>query len=157
MPTKQQAIDFAKKFKWTGKDAERAFANLDLKTTDDQALLLALVQFAGPELAERQRLQGAQKAQVTKKTKYIKEIEIEFSQKTKEYEEALHQERSGFVEIIRRFYGIASRFGLKDPWIETLLLIYKDYQIDTLEPDLEGTLEQENANTEVNSDKKERA
>lgn len=157
MPTKQQALDFAKKFKWTGKDAERAFANVDLKNADEQALLLALVEFAGPELAERQRLQGAQKAQVTKRTNYIKKIEIEFSQKTKEYEEALNQERSNFVEIIRRFYGIANRFGLKDPWIETLLSIYKEYQIDDLKSASGETLKQENASTEINSDKKERA
>lgn len=157
MPTKQQALDFAKKFKWTGKDAERAFANVDLKNADEQALLLALVEFAGPELAERQRLQGAQKAQVTKRTNYIKKIEIEFSQKTKEYEEVLNQERSNFVEIIRRFYGIANRFGLKDPWIETLLSIYKEYQIDDLKSASGETLKQENASTEINSDKKERA
>ncbi|MBW4489232.1 MAG: hypothetical protein KME12_15690 [Trichocoleus desertorum ATA4-8-CV12] len=133
MPTKQQAVDFAKQFKWTGKDAERAFANVDLQNADEKALLLALVEFSGPQLAERQRLQGAQKAQVTKKTKYIKEIEIEFSQKTKEYEKTLNQERSNFVEIIRRFYNVANKFGFKDPWIETLLSHYEDYQVNASE------------------------
>ena len=67
MPTKKQALEFAKQFNWTAKDAERAFAEINFKEADEQALLLALVQFAGPNLVERQRLQAAQKGQVTKK------------------------------------------------------------------------------------------
>jgi len=128
--TKKQAIEFAKKFGWTAKDAERAFTDLNFKEADEQALLLALVKFAGNELAERQRLQGAQKAQVTKKVKYIKEIEVEFSNKIGEYEELLKQERSLFVNIIAGVYMIANRFGLEDPWIEALLAKYDEYKQD---------------------------
>lgn len=128
MTTKKQAIEFAKQFNWTAKDAERAFADLNIESSDEQALLLALVKFAGSELAERQRLQGAQKAQVTKKVKYIKEIEIEFATKVSEYEKRLKQERSNFIDIIAGVYKFAKRFGLEEPWIEALLAKYEEYQ-----------------------------
>lgn len=128
MTTKKQAIEFATKFNWTAADAERAFADLSIQEADEQALLLALVKFAGPSLAERQRLQGAQKAQVTKKVKYIKEIEIDFANKVNEYEEKLQQERSNFVNVIAGVYKFAKRFGLEDPWIEALLATYEKDQ-----------------------------
>lgn len=128
MTTKKQAIEFATKFNWTAADAERAFADLSIQEADEQALLLALVKFAGPSLAERQRLQGAQKAQVTKKVKYIKEIEIDFANKVNEYEEKLQQERSSFVNVIAGVYKFAKRFGLEDPWIEALLATYEKDQ-----------------------------
>jgi hypothetical protein len=126
--TKKQAIEFATKFNWTAADAERAFADLNIQEADEQALLLALVKFAGPSLAERQRLQGAQKAQITKKVKYIKEIEIDFANKVNEYEEKLQQERSNFVNVIAGVYKFAKRFGLEDPWIEALLATYEKNQ-----------------------------
>ncbi len=125
MTTNDQAIDFAKKFNWTAADAGRAFEGLNIKDADEQTLLLALVNFAGPELLNRQRLQGAQKAQVTKKTNYIKKIETEFANTISEYEEALEEERSLFVGIIAGLYKLAKPFGLKDPWIETLLATYE--------------------------------
>ncbi len=128
MKTKKQAIEFAKQYKWTNKDAERAFVNVNFQEADEQTLLLALVNFAGSELAERQRLQGAQKAQVTKKVKYIKQIETDFAQKIEEFEAKLIQERSTFVKIIAGIYKFAQPFGLKDPWIETLLEQYEEYQ-----------------------------
>lgn len=128
MPTRKEAIEFAKQFDWTGKDAERAYVDLDLKTADEQDLLMALVKFAGPELLDRQRLQGAQKAQVTKKKNYIKEIELEFESKVNEYEATLRQERSAFVGIIDRIYKIAKQFGFEDPWIEALIEKYDEYQ-----------------------------
>ena len=128
--TKTEAITFAKKFNWTAADAKRAFDGLDFKKADEQALLLALVNFAGPQLLERQRLQGAQKAQVTKKTNYIKEIETEFVNKVNEYEEALEQQRSIFVGIIAGIYKLAKPFGLKDPWIEALLTTYEEDKKD---------------------------
>jgi len=128
--TKTEAITFAKKFNWTGADAERAFDGLDFKKADEQALLLALVNFAGSELYERQRKQGAQKAQVTKKTNYIKKIETDFANKVSEYEESLEQERSLFVGIIAGVYKFAKPFGLKDPWIEALLATYEEDKKD---------------------------
>jgi hypothetical protein len=123
--TKKQAIEFAKQFGWTAADAERAFSDLNFKEADEQALLLALVNFAGPQLFERQRLQAAQKGQVTKKNNYIKQIETDFANKVGEYEEALEQQRSLFVGIIAGIYKFAKPFGLKDPWIEALLNTYE--------------------------------
>jgi hypothetical protein len=128
--TKTEAITFAKKFNWTGADAEKAFNGLDFKNADEQTLLLALVNFAGPELYERQRLQGAQKGLVTKKTNYIKKIETDFANKVSEYEETLEKERSLFVGIIAGIYKFAKPFGLKDPWIETLLATYEEDKKD---------------------------
>ena len=128
--TKTEAITFAKKFNWTAADAERAFDGLDFKKADEQDLLLALVNFAGPLLLERQRLQAAQKTQVTKKTNYIKKIETDFANKVSEYEETLEKERSLFVGIIAGIYKFAKPFGLKDPWIETLLATYEENKKD---------------------------
>lgn len=126
--TQQDAIQYAKHFGWTGADAKRAFADIDLKNADELALLTAMVNFAGPTLFERQRLQGAQKGLVTKKENYIKQIELEFAQKVSDYEEQLSTERSLFVTTIAKVYGFASRFGFKDSWIEMLLEQYDDYQ-----------------------------
>lgn len=128
MTTKKQALEFAKQFNWTAKDAERAFTNINFKEADEQNLLMALVEFAGPELAERQRLQGAQKAQVTKKVKYIKKIELEFAAQVDKCEEELRIERSTFVNLIARVYKLAKPFGIEDPWIEALLANYEEYQ-----------------------------
>ncbi len=128
--TKTEAITFAKKFNWTAADAERAFNGLDFKKADEQALLLALVNFAGSHLYERQRLQAAQKGQVTKNKKYIEKIETDFANKVTEYEEALEQQRSIFVSIIAGVYKFAKPFGLKDPWIEALLATYQEDKKD---------------------------
>ncbi len=130
MTTKKQAIEFATKFNWTAADAERAFDGLNLKETDEQALLLALVNFAGPELYKRQRLQGAQKAQVTKKSNHIKKIETEFAKQIDEFKEQLEQERSIFVNVISGLYKFGRRFGLEDPWIEALLTTYEEDKKD---------------------------
>lgn len=134
MRSQKEAIEFARKFNWTKKDAERAFtkANLNIKEADEQTLLISLVEFAGLELLERQRLQAAQKGQVTKKVKYIKEIEIDFAEKVNEYEKTLHQERSVFVNLIKTIYQFAKPLGFQDPWIEALLAKYNEYQNDKL-------------------------
>lgn len=128
MTTQQQAIQYAKRFGWTGADAKRAFADIDLNDADELALLTAMVNFAGPTLYERQRLQGAQKGLVTKKEKHIKQIELDFSKKVNAYEEQLSTERSLFVSTIAKVYRFASRFGLKDSWVEMLLEQYDEYQ-----------------------------
>lgn len=125
---KKDAVEFAKQFKWTEADAKRAYADLDLKDSVEQDLMLALVKFAGPELVNRQNLQKAQKAQVTKKKNHIEKIEIEFEEKVDQYEEMLQKERSAFVAIVGRIYAIAKIFGMKDLWIENMLLEYKEYQ-----------------------------
>ncbi len=71
MMTKKEAVAFAKQFNWTKADAERAFSDLDLTEANEHDLLMALVQFSGAELLNRQRLQAAQKAQVTRKKNEI--------------------------------------------------------------------------------------
>ncbi|KST67615.1 hypothetical protein [Mastigocoleus testarum] len=128
MTTKKEAIEYAKKFNWTAADAKRAFANLNLEEASEQDILMALVTFAGSELLERQRLQAAQKGQVTKKNNYIKQVEQDFATKIDQYEETLKKERSLFVSTIAKVYQFAQRFGLSDPWIETLLSQYNKYQ-----------------------------
>jgi hypothetical protein len=128
MTTKQKAIEFAKQYNWTKPDAERAFEGLNFKEADEQKLLIALVEFAGSELLNRQRLQAAQKGQVTKKNKYIKEIEIDFAKQVKEYEDVLQKERSLFVGLIAQLYKVTKPLGFKDPWIEALLAKYDEYQ-----------------------------
>ncbi len=125
--TKKQAIEFAKEFNWTAKDAERAFANLDLKQADEQDLLIALVKFAGINLLKRQRLQAAQKRQVTQKNNYIKKIEVEFVEKFEEQNKTIQEMRSIFLPVIARLYNFAKPFGLNDPWIEAMLATYEQY------------------------------
>lgn len=128
MTTKKEAIEYAKKFNWTAADAKRAFANVNLEGASEQDILMALATFAGSELLERQRLQAAQKGQVTKKNNYIKQVEQDFATKIDQYEETLKKERSLFVSTIAKVYQIAQRFGFSDPWIETLLSQYDKYQ-----------------------------
>lgn len=128
MYSKKQAIEFAKQFNWTAKDAERAFAGLNPSQADEQVLLMALVKFAGSELLERQRLQAAQKAQVTKKKNEIKKIELDFQQKIEEGEQKLKELRSTFIPVIATLYRLVKPFGLQDPWIEAILETYQEYQ-----------------------------
>ncbi|MEL6815006.1 MAG: hypothetical protein AAFP03_09355 [Cyanobacteria bacterium J06598_3] len=131
MATQEDAINYAKHFGWTGADAKRAFAGINLKEADELALLTAMVNFAGPTLYERQRLQGAQKGLVTKKEKQIKKIEKEFSEKINTFEEQMLQERSVFVGVIGNIYQIARRLGYQgDPWVETLLEQYEERRRD---------------------------
>ena len=125
---KQDAIAFAKRFDWTVADAKRAFVDLDIKEADEQSLLLAMANFAGKELLERQRLQAAQKGQVTKKKNEIKRIELEFAQTIESHEKEIHQMRSTFIPVISSLYKFAKKFGLKDPWIEALLTTYEEHQ-----------------------------
>ncbi len=131
MLTKKQAIALAKTYQWTAADAERAFASVDLKSTSEQELFVALLQFAGPELYERQRLQAAQKGQVTKKNKQIETIEKEYEKKISEYRETDKLEKSQFVTLISKIYRFAKPFGLEDPWIEALLSQYSEYNHDS--------------------------
>ena len=125
---KQDAIAFAKEFDWTAADAKRAFVDLDIKEADEQSLLLAMANFAGKELLERQRLQAAQKGQVTRKKNEIKKIELEFTAKIDSQEKEIHQMRSTYIPVISSLYKFASKFGLKDPWIEALLETYEEHQ-----------------------------
>ncbi|OPF15954.1 hypothetical protein B1L04_26570 [Microcystis aeruginosa KW] len=125
--TKDQANQLAKQYGWTGADAERAYAALDLKNVSEQDLLLALVQFAGPELSQRQRLQAAQKGLVTKKKKELEATEKEFEQHLQESQKKINEMRSLFIPIIKRFYEFGKPFGLYDAWIEAMLETYDKY------------------------------
>ncbi len=132
MVSKKQAIDFAVKLGWTQEDAKRAYeaigVNLDLVADDDEfTLALTLADYAGEVLYERQRKQAAQKAQVTKKTNEIERIKIAHAERIEQYEENLNLQRSQFVGIISRIYKFAQRFGLRDAWIDALLISYNDY------------------------------
>ena len=125
---KQDAIAFAKKFDWTAADAKRAFVNLDIKEADEQSLLLAMANFAGKELLERQRLQAAQRGQVTRKKNEIKRIELEYAATIESHAKEIQEMRSTFIPVISSIYKFANNFGLKDPWIEALLANYEEYQ-----------------------------
>ena len=125
---KQDAIAFAKKFDWTAADAKRAFVNLDIKEADEQSLLLAMANFAGKELLERQRLQAAQRGQVTRKKNEIKQIELEFAAKIESHEKEIQEMRSSFIPVISKIYKFANQFGLTDTWIEALLATYEEHQ-----------------------------
>ncbi|MDV3002552.1 MAG: hypothetical protein N5P05_004207 (plasmid) [Chroococcopsis gigantea SAG 12.99] len=127
MITKNEAIEFAKKYNWTIKDAERAYANISLSDATEQDLIIALLAFAGPELLERQRLQAAQKALVTKKKNYIEKIEADFVSKIEEADRKLSELNSAYLPVIAKIYNFAKPFGLSDPWIEALLETYQNY------------------------------
>jgi hypothetical protein len=127
MVTKKEASEFAKRYNWTVKDAERAYANVALENATEQDLINALLVFAGPELLERQRLQAAQKAQVTKKKNYIEKIEADFASKIEEADSQISELRSTFLPLIAKLYNFAKPFGLKDPWIEALLVTYNNF------------------------------
>ena len=128
---KKDAIEYAKSFDWTEADAKRALAGIDLKEANEQTLLLAMAKFSGSELLERQRLQAAQKAQVTKKKNYIKKIELEFTEKVEAQEKEIAEMRSLFLPVIFKLYKFGQSFGLKDPWIEALMMTYEEYQQET--------------------------
>jgi hypothetical protein len=124
--TQKQAIEAAAKFGWTGADAKRALEGKQFPIESNELMQL-LCQYAGSELASRQRLQAAQKAQVTKKKDYIEKIELVHATAIKEFETTLQVERSQFVAVIAKIYNVAQRFGMKDIWVETLLSQYAEY------------------------------
>jgi hypothetical protein len=71
---KSEAIKILKDEKWTEADAKRALEKVDFALNPDELeIRRAVSKFAGMELSSRQRLQAAQKGQVTKK---VKEIEV---------------------------------------------------------------------------------
>ncbi len=125
--TKTEALEFAQQFNWTKADAERAFSQLDLTEANEQDLLMALVQFSGAELLNRQRLQAAQKAQVTRKKKEIKQIETEYLQHIEESQQKIQEMQSVFIPVIDKIYSFGKKFGLQDPWVEALLETYKQH------------------------------
>ena len=121
-----QAKTFAAELGWTKADGERAFQGCDFPLEHVDALN-QLVKFAGPELLNRQRLQGAQKAQVTRKKNEIQQLEQELVTTIDTYEEKLTQDRSQFIVIIKTIYGFLQPFGYRDPWVEALIETYESH------------------------------
>ncbi|WP_068819302.1 hypothetical protein [Phormidesmis priestleyi] len=73
---KSQVIALLVSEKWTKADAIRALEGIDFATNPDELTIRrAISPFSGAELINRQRLQAAQKAQVTKKTNEIERLE----------------------------------------------------------------------------------
>jgi hypothetical protein len=91
-----------------------------------------MAEFAGKELFNRQKLQASYKGQVTIKNKYIKEIELDFAQKVGDYEKEIRKQNSLFVQLISKLYKFSKAFGMRDPWIETLLSEYEEYMNDEI-------------------------
>lgn len=114
---------------WTQADARRALEGMDFKPSpqSEETLLIAMATFAGPTLLERQRLQAAQKAQVTIQAKKVEDLSKTYEEMVSDYEEHIKQERSNFINLIQGLYGFAQRFGLSDPWVEALLATYNSY------------------------------
>lgn len=125
--TKKEAIEFAKQFNWTEADAKRAFSHIDFHATNQQELLIELAKFAGPELLNRQRLQAAQKSQVTRKKNEIKQIEAEYQQHMEQSQQTIQEMQSLFIPVIAKLYRFSQPFGLKDPWIEAMLATYEQH------------------------------
>ncbi len=72
---KSEAINLLHSEGWTKADAKRALEQIDFTINPDELTIRqATSSFAGAELLNRQRLQAAQKAQVTKKKKEISEL-----------------------------------------------------------------------------------
>lgn len=116
-------------YTWTQADARRALENLEFKSSpqSEEALLIAMAAFAGPALFERQRLQAAQRAQVTIRTRQVEDLSKTYEEMVSDYEAHIKQERSNFINLIQGLYGFAQRFGLRDPWVEALLATYNSY------------------------------
>lgn len=106
----------------TKADADRALAAVDFSTNPDEITILkAFCDFAGSELSNRQRLQAAQRAVVTKRNQEIEKKDRDYAAKIQQVENALKLERSYWQEVLGTVYSFANRLGLKDPMIEHLL------------------------------------
>ncbi len=121
-----QAKAFAAELGWTKADGERALKGAAFPIDRMEALNL-MVQFAGPELLNRQRLQGAQKAQVTKNRNKVEQLEQELVQTIDTYEEKLSRDRSQFISVIKYVYGGLKRLGYRDEWVEALIETYDSH------------------------------
>jgi chromosome segregation ATPase len=87
---KKEAVALLNSWGWTQADANRALVDLDFtqKPGIDQ-ILQVVAHFSGSELAERQRLQAAQKGQVTRKQKELLAKNQELEAKDKRIHELL--------------------------------------------------------------------
>jgi hypothetical protein len=131
--TKKAATAYATQMGWTAADAERAFAGLKAPV-DEMTILNSMVRFAGPELYDRQKKQGAQQGVATKKANELEALSAQFSAMATDYESQLESDRSAFVPIIKKLYNIAKPFGYYNPWIEALLATYAKYTNTQAQP-----------------------
>ncbi|PPS45924.1 hypothetical protein [Chroococcidiopsis sp. TS-821] len=91
---KSEAIKLLESEAWTKADAIRALEVIDFNNNPDELTIRrAISNFAGSELNKRQRLQAAQKGQVTKKNKEIEQIHQEYDAKLTQYKQELKQAR----------------------------------------------------------------
>lgn len=89
---KKEAITLLNSWGWTQADAKRALENLDFSTNPGEAQVLRYAtQFSGSELATRQRLQAAQKSQVTLRKRELEAKEQELVQKDAKIHELVRQ------------------------------------------------------------------
>jgi len=98
---KLQAIDLLLSEKWTKADASRALEGIDFAINPDELTIRrAISLFSGAELINRQRLQAAQKAQVTKKNNEIERMETAhgLEKKRLEAEAQSSSPRNDFME-----------------------------------------------------------
>ena len=119
--TKKEAIELARQTGWTKADAERAFSNFtgDISKKD---FYIALTEFAGSELKQRQRLQASQKSEVTKKNKQIKKIELDHAAKIEDYQNDLSKEREFWRKLLSGVYSKSKEeWGFSNPLIEKIL------------------------------------
>lgn len=94
-----EAIELLKSEGWTKADAIRALEVIDFKTNPDELTIRrAVSSFAGSELIKRQRLQAAQKAMVTKKTKEIEQKDKEYTAKIAQYEKQQPEAKHNILE-----------------------------------------------------------
>ena len=85
---KTEAIQLLNQEGWTKADAKRALETVNFKSDrniDELTILRMASKFAGAELLNRQRLQAAQKAMVTKRNKEIQKYIIEIEELTKKF------------------------------------------------------------------------
>lgn len=121
MSRKQLIKSLAQQYGWAVADLERALAGQAVSQLEQSEILELMLCFAGHELKNRQRLQAAQKAQVTKKTKALDASEQNLIRTTQEYEARVEAERSHWYRVVMKLYQMAQQLGLKSDWIEELL------------------------------------
>ncbi len=82
---KKEAIELLNHEGWTKADAQRALESINFKTNidiDELFVRRATSQFAGAELSNRQNLQRAQKAMVTKRNNKIQTYIVQIEELT---------------------------------------------------------------------------
>lgn len=121
---KKEYIEFARAFGWTAKDAERAYNQATIRSTPpitEVEILRTLATFAGRELTERQRLQAAQKGQVTRNRKALNNLEEKIIEVTDTYDKKLKEERELWRDLLEKVYEKLRKYGVKLDFIENLL------------------------------------